>query len=184
MDPKAQKWYGVVAAAVVVIAALGWYFAVHQKAVAPTNVDTNATSTSATTTGQIQITGAQDTSGIQAPSLDRAYTPPSYLPAAQQVQNQKDYNTVVAQLKFDPTNHAYWLQLALYRKAAGDYTGAEEIWLFVIKRWPDDPIPYKNLTDLYLNFMHDKAKAKAILQAGVKAFPDDADLKAQLAAQQ
>jgi len=184
MDRNTQKWYGIAAAIIVIFVATAWYLSAHKDAIAPstqnTATTTNATSTGQTGQGGIQVTGVVDTSGIPAPDLNRPYTPPSYLPAAQKQASVAAYADVVSHLKFDPTNHAYWLQLAIYRKAAGDYTGAETVCLFVTKRWSNDPIPYHNLADLYENYLHDNVKAKAILQAGLKANPGNADLQAML----
>lgn len=164
MDPKAQKWYGIVAAAVVVIAALGWYFAVHQKASAP-STNTTATSTPSTATstgtgGPGSVQGSvPDQSTLKKPDLNRPYTPLSTLPQSVQDNNKKLYATAVEQLKFDPNGIGYWLQLAGLRKGANDFVGAEDVWLYVSARWPKDPIAFNNLGDLYAFSLKNSAKA-------------------------
>lgn len=161
MDPKTQKWYGIVAAAVVVIAAAGWYFAAHNKAVAPTSNtgSNNATSTIGTATTPLDVVGMADESTLQKPNLDRPYTPLSTLPKSVRDNNIKLYTTAVEQLKFNPNGIAYWLQLAQLRKGANDFTGAEEVWVYVTKRWTNDPIAFASLADLYAFSLKNSAKA-------------------------
>lgn len=166
MDPRTQKWYGIVAAAVVIIGAVGWYFAAHNKAVAPTNDmgSMNATSTSGTGTGTttlngVGVVGIADESNIPKPNLDRPYKPLATLPQSVQDNNKKLYATAVEQLKFNPNGIAYWLQLAQLRKGADDFTGAEEVWLYVTKRWPNDPIAFASLADVYAFSLKNSTKA-------------------------
>ncbi len=179
MDPKAQKWYGIVAAAVVVIAALGWYFAAHHKASAPSVSNSTATTTSTTSAsgggnaGPNSSVGSAvpDQSTLQKPDLNRPYKPLSTLPQSVQDNNKKLYATAVQQLKIDPNGIAYWLQLAQLRKGANDFSGAAEVWIYVTKRWPNDPIAFENLGDLYANYMHEAALGVEYWQ---KALPLDA----------
>jgi hypothetical protein len=168
MNEQGKKWYGIVAAAVVIIAALGWYFSYHNKAAAPSgnngglSVSTTtpgaATSTSGAS-GGVQVGAIADTGGIPMPNLNRPYTPPSNLPASVQADDKKAVADAIAQLKIDPNHLAYWLQLAIYRKGANDYAGAEEIWLYCTKRWPTDFTAFEDLGDLYANYMHESAQA-------------------------
>ena len=174
MDSNAQKWYGIVAATVVIIAALGWYFGVHQKAVAPTSTTNNATSTSGTATSTDGLTGVQnipDESTLKQPDLSRPYTPLSTLPQSVQDNNKKLYATAVEQLKFNPNGIAYWLQLAGLRKGANDFTGAEEVWLYVTKRWSTDPIAYNNLGDLYAFSLKSSVQAVVYWNKAIAADP-------------
>lgn len=172
MSENTRKWYGIAAGLLVIVVALGWYFAHTKKAVAPV-VGDMATTTSATSTGTgaVQVTGIPDNSGIKAPDLNRPYTPLSSLPQSIQDNNKKLVATAVAQLKFNPGAIAYWLQLAGLRKGANDFVGAEEIWLFVTKRWPTDPISYNNLADLYENYLHDYTKATVYWNQLIKLSP-------------
>jgi hypothetical protein len=160
MDENTRKWYGVAAAIIVIFVAVAWYFSAHRNAVAPSENST-ATTTTATTTGQTGSvqTGVPNNSGYPAPSLDRPYTPPSNLPTEIQAQSKKAVADAVTQLKIDPNHLAYWLQLAIYRKGAGDYVGAEEVWLYCTKVWPTDPISFENLADLYAYHLKQPAKA-------------------------
>jgi hypothetical protein len=179
MNEQARKWYGIVAAAVVVIAALGIYFAAHKRAVAPTTTTGTASSTSTTGTSTstgaqpVQVTGVADTSTIPKPDLNRPYTPPSNLPANVQTESKKAVAEAITQLKIDPNHLAYWLQLAIYRKGAGDYVGAEEVWLYCTKRWPTDFTAFENLGDLYANYMHNSAKAVEYWNKALALAPKD-----------
>lgn len=164
MNPNTHRWYAVAAGLLVLVVAVAWYLGAHKKAVAPSSQNGNATTTTATTTGQ---TGAgtagsfsvPNTSGYTAPNLDRPYTPPSNLPASVQADSKKAVAEAVAQLKIDPNHLAYWLQLAVYRKGSGDFVGAEEVWLYCTKVWPTDPISFENLGDLYAYSLNQPAKA-------------------------
>lgn len=138
-------------------------------ATSPSAYSSTTSSPSASTTsgqGSAQITAGKAISSdnglattLPEPNLDRPYTPPSDLPAEVQATDREAVAGAVAQLKIDPSHLAYWLQLAIYRKGADDYTGAEEIWLYCVARWPTDPTAYNNLADLYGNYLHEYDKA-------------------------
>jgi hypothetical protein len=184
MNDQTRKWYGIVAAAVVVLAALGFYFAAHKKAVAPSAGTSDiqlATTTGNQPEGEVSIGSVPNTSGIPAPDLNRAYTPPSNLPANVQADSKKAVAAAVKQLKIDPNHLAYWLQLAVYRKGAGDYAGAEEIWVYCTKVWPKDPLSYQNLGDLYGNYLHDYPKAVAYWTKGSELEPKNISVYLSLA---
>lgn len=171
MDENTRKWYGIAAGIIVIFIAFAIYLSAHKNAVAPSENSTATTTTATTTsqTGGVQ-TGVPNTSGYTAPNLDRPYTPPSNLPASVQADSKKKVAEAVAQLKIDPNHLAYWLQLAIYRKGAADFVGAEEVWLYCTKVWPTDPISYENLADLYA--FHLKQPTKAV-EYWNKAIPLD-----------
>lgn len=64
-----------------------------------------------------------------------------------------------------------WMNLAILRKIAGDYRGAETIWLYATEVWPTNPVAFNNLGDLYTNFLKDPAKAKLYYDAAAKLRP-------------
>ena len=66
----------------------------------------------------------------------------------------------IALLSKNSQNFSAWMDLAILHKIGGDYRGAEAIWLYVTKVWPQSPIAFGNLADLYQNFLKDSAKAK------------------------
>ncbi len=166
MNENTRKWYGIAAAVIVIFVAIAWYLGSNGKVIAP-STQTTATTTTATTTGQtgsnttggVTVTGGVNTSGYKAPDLTRPYTPPSYLPASVQADSKKAVAEAVKQLTIDPNHLAYWLQLAIYRKNADDFAGAEEVWVYCTKVWPTDPISYENLADLYAYHMQQPTKA-------------------------
>lgn len=188
MDPKTQKWYGVIAAVVVIIAAAGWYFSAHNKAQAPgVNVDGAATTTDTGATGGVNggvSVGVADDSTIPKPDLNRPYKPLASLPQSVRDNNQKLYTTAVEQLKFNPGMIAYWLQLAGLYKGANDFKGAEEVWLFVTLRWPKDPIAFSNLGDLYAYSLKQPAKAVEYWNKGIAIEPSNVRLYLALATYQ
>ena len=63
-------------------------------------------------------------------------------------------------LATNPNDFNAWLNIAILHKMAGDYRGAEAIWLYATKQWSTSPVAYSNLGDLYQNFLKDSAKAK------------------------
>ncbi len=71
-------------------------------------------------------------------------------------------------LAADPRDFNAWLNLAILHKIAGDYRGAEAIWLYSTKVWPTSPIAYNNLGDLYQNFLKDPIKAKLYYDQAAK----------------
>ncbi len=169
MDGNTRKWYGIAAAIIVIFIAVAWYLSANNKVVAPSDNSTN-TATTTGQTGNVQ-TGIPNMSGYTAPNLDRPYTPPSNLPADIQEQSRKTVAAAITQLKIDPNHLAYWLELAIYRKSAADYVGAEEIWIYATKVWPTDFTAFENLGDLYA--FHLKQPAKAV-EYWNKAIPLDA----------
>lgn len=187
MDSKTQKWYGIVAAAVVIIAAAGWYFSAHNRAVAPS--PSGSDGMFATTTGQgngtaaggTSVIGVPDQSNIPKPDLNRPYTPSASLPANVQAESKKKVAEAITQLKIDPNHIGYWLQLAVYRKGANDFVGAEEVWLYCTKRWPTDFSAYENLGDLYAYSIKDSAKAVEYWKKAIAVAPTHTYTYANLA---
>ncbi len=83
----------------------------------------------------------------------------------------------------DPMDFNTWIDLGTIHKMAGDYKGAEAIWIYASKQWESD-VAHANLGDLYLNFLKDKTKAAASFQAALALKPDNASYKAGLSAAQ
>ena len=71
-------------------------------------------------------------------------------------------------LAINPNDFNAWLNIAILHKMAGDYRGAEAIWLYATKQWSTSPVAYSNLGDLYQNFLKDSAKAKYYSDQAVK----------------
>lgn len=68
----------------------------------------------------------------------------------------------------NPNDLEAWLTLGSVMKAIKNYQMAEDVWLYIIAKWPDDPIAFGNLGDLYTNFLPDLPKAEEYLKKAVE----------------
>lgn len=73
---------------------------------------------------------------------------------------EEHFKKDVQLLKINPQDFNAWMDLAIVYKIGGDYHGAEAIWIYATKEWPESSVAFKNLGDLYQNFLHDSAKAQ------------------------
>ncbi len=155
------------------------------------NSATNASSTQVSATSQngapvqvqsVTLPGNGPSTPLPEPDLNRPYTPPESTPADVQASDKKAVSDAVVQLKSNPNQLDYWLQLALYRKNANDFSGAEEIWLYCVARWPTDPVAYNNLADLYQNYLHEYPKAVAYWDKLMAVQPENISAYVNLAA--
>lgn len=83
------------------------------------------------------------------PPLDRPFTPASRYPEDIRQLSIDKVNAATAELRENPDLVSRWLEIAVYRKGADDFDGAEEIWIYMTKKWPGDPTAYANLANLY-----------------------------------
>ena len=60
------------------------------------------------------------------------------------------------------------LELASYRRLSEDYQGAEEIWLYMTKRYPTDRMAYENLGNLYHYYLKDYPKAEVAMKKSIE----------------
>ncbi len=56
-------------------------------------------------------------------------------------------------------NPSSWAEMARMKKYVDDYEGAEQIYLYVLGKTPDNYMMLGNLADLYLNYLKDYEKA-------------------------
>jgi tetratricopeptide (TPR) repeat protein len=68
-----------------------------------------------------------------------------------------------------------WIVLGVARKEAGDYVGAAAAWQYVSAIAPTNPVSFNNLGDLYMNYLHDNAKAVSNYLTEIKNFPKSLD---------
>src|SRR3989344_1050611 len=115
------------------------------------------------------------------PDLDRPFTPREDLPQSIQDEARAKVASATAELKNQPDLISRWLQLAVYRKGANDFAGAEEIWLYVTKQWPEDAVAYGNLADLYQSSLNDYPKAEEYWKKTIALRPSDSDAYRNLA---
>jgi hypothetical protein len=185
-----SAWLGVGIIVAVLIAGAIFFLRPHM-AGAPVNSVPQATSSSQGSTTVIDLGGGvavQTTGGVtvtpvpdvQAPNLDHKVAYASDLPADVKTAFQSQISAVVAMLKKDPSQFAYWLQLAIDYKVAGDYTAAANVWGYLTKVAPESYVPYADLGDLYQNFLKDYPKAEANYLQAIKLSPQDIDLYIQL----
>lgn len=94
------------------------------------------------------------------PNLDRPFEPRADLPESIREESRQKVATAIEKLKADPSLINNWLEVAVYRKSAGDYQGAEEIWKYLTVQWPQDTVAYNNLADLYQNYLNRPGEAE------------------------
>ncbi len=126
------------------------------------------------TTGAIitEVPLSDEGSGIPAPNYAAPLKFNASVSAEVRSALQAQLDETIRQLNANSDNFALWLNLGILRKMAGDYRGAEEIWLYTSKNWPTGPTSFNNLGDLYQNFLNEPAKAQA-------AYAEAARLQAQ-----
>jgi len=185
-----QKYYlWLVLLAGLIIGAGAWLLFVPKSALAPSPAAQNTTST---TTGV--TVGTMGSSTVTIGEIAQGKTPAEQPPALRPINYsagtsadlkaalQSQYNTLSAQLKASPTRVDLWLSLGTDYKIAGDYAGAIAAWGYVARTGPSsiNYVAYANLGDLYLNFLHDYAKAVANYKAALAIKPGNADYQADL----
>ena len=170
MEPTLRIRYAIAMGLFALVLIMAGYFITHPKTpvahaptteVATTTVSATTTAAKPVTNPSISIPQSADATamGLVVPNLNRPYTPPSYAPADVQASDKATVAAAIKQLKIDPNHLAYWLQLAVYRKQASDFVGAEEILLYCVARWPKDETAFGNLVDIYGNYTHQYDKA-------------------------
>lgn len=106
------------------------------------------------------------------PDLGRPFVPASRLPKDIQDESIKKVASATAELRENPERISRWLEVAVYRKNADDLEGAEEIWVYLTSHWPDNPIPYNNLADLYQNYTNEPRRAEDYWRKLITLRPD------------
>ncbi|OGF83063.1 hypothetical protein A3B18_02635 [Candidatus Giovannonibacteria bacterium RIFCSPLOWO2_01_FULL_46_13] len=76
-------------------------------------------------------------------------------------------------LRKDPQQYSYWMDLALFRKQAGDFNGARIAWEYASEMRPDDFIPRHNLGDLYTYDIVNLTKAEEYYKEAIKRQPTE-----------
>lgn len=107
----------------------------------------------------------------QTPDLDRPFTPRADLPESIQKEASDRVAAATQGLRENPDTLVLWLELAVYRKGANDLEGAEEIWAYAVRKWPEDPVAYNNLADLYQNYLGNYQKAEVYWRKLIELTP-------------
>ena len=162
----------------IVIVVLIVFALVQRLASAPVTTATSTATTASTTSksgvsgsGEFQVTG--DTVNITVPDFSSPlkFSPGIQADVKKALQNAA--NTLKGRLYANSLDLESWINLGTVRKMAGDYTGAEQAWIFVTKAAPTNPIAYNNLGDLYENFLKNYPKAEAAYLNAIKVSPKD-----------
>lgn len=120
-------------------------------------------------------TTALENAGPQ-PDLNRAITFSSTTQPDVKVDLTGKIELAEAALKQDPTQFSQWINLGLYREAAGDYVGAQQAWIYAGKLFPNNFISFSDLGDLYSYYLKDLPLALTNLQIAVKNGPTQINL--------
>jgi len=114
----------------------------------------------------------------QMPDLDRPFTPAERYPESIRQESIQKVESAIAELRENPELVSRWLELAVYRKGADDYEGAEDIWLYMTYTWPAEPTAYGNLADLYQSVLVEPRKAEKYWKKYIEVAPANYDIGA------
>ena len=107
---------------------------------------------------------------IAAPNLDRSVVITANLSEQAKLLSIARIAELTAMIRKNPELSS-WLELGVYRKAIGDWDGAEEIWTYLSSVNPSDAISLANLANLYLYERKDPKKAETFLLAAIERNP-------------
>lgn len=164
----------IIAVVFIMAAALG-FFLFHGKAgedrlSSQTISNASSTSVLATTAGSTTTRNGVTGTGNFAVSNEPTLDVPDFRAAVhfatdttddlRQVINQK-VALVQSALAKDSLNPKLWLDLGTLYKIGGDWSRAEQAWVFVTQASPNNTAAYWNLADLNMNFLKNYPKAEA-----------------------
>ncbi len=112
----------------------------------------------------------------RVPDLDRPFTPAERYPESIRQESINRVNAAIAELRENPELVSRWLEVAVYRKGADDYEGAEEIWRYMTRKWPEDATAYGNLANLYQDELNKPEKAARYWKKYLKVAPQGYDV--------
>ena len=94
---------------------------------------------------------------------------------------EKKVSDLREKLSKDPTFVSGWLDLGIYQKMVGDYSGAIESWKYASRLSPTDYISLGNLGNLYAYYLKDNGQAETYYKQAIAKGPTQAYLYVQLA---
>ena len=167
-----------------------------KQVVAPTNtLDTTSTTTDKLDVTQLEenqkITQdgytiervAVDEKQVPAPDLSRPVTFAAGSQLTPEVRAMITTKIINLQTELRKNNAylAAWIDLGMYQKMAGDYTGTIESWVYATKLSPNNFVAYGNLGDLYAYYLKDNAMAELYYKQAIAKGPTQVYLYTQLA---
>ena len=104
----------------------------------------------------------------ELPELNRPIAIPDFFPpdAAKNVATK--ISEAIVAVEIDTTSFDNWLRLANLRQQIEDYSGAEEIYIYLNIINPENDIAYLNLGNLYQLHLQEFEKAEANLRKGIE----------------
>ncbi len=75
-------------------------------------------------------------------------------------QKTKILNDLKVALEKDPFNINDWISVGITKKFFNDYEGARDAWEYVVVLYPNDPLAFENLGNLYALYLRDNSKAE------------------------
>lgn len=158
--------------------------------VVPTETETSV-DTSTTTTVSIGGVNATIPKGYTVemvgslpagmPSLTRQPVFVATVDASTRTMIQSKVSVLQAILKKEAGQFAPWIDLGIYFKIAGDYTGAKLYWDYAGKLAPKDFISFGNLGNMYAYQLKDMVTAEKYYNQAIKNGPTQVYLYIQLA---
>ncbi len=113
---------------------------------------------------------------IPQPTLKKEIKIPLRYPEFYRESLQKKIQFSLALLKQYPYNTHEWNTLAIYWKAVDDFSGAAEIWEYLLKVSPNNSVYLGNLGELYQSFIKDYPKAERYYLEVMKSNPARVDM--------
>lgn len=90
------------------------------------------------------------------------------LPADFQQKQKEAFAEVLKTIEEHPDSFVAWFNAGSIKSLFGDYTGAEEAWLYATTLAPNQARTYMNLADLYTNKVKDYQKAEWALRTAIE----------------
>lgn len=163
---------GISGVAVVAVLLGGyWYFGGSK--IPGTNTPSDMATTTARTPNYTIEQVALPTLKDSAPSLERGVHFADSVPQEVKDLILKKYDTLKPRLVADPARADDWFDLALLYHSAGDFEGARDVWLFLLKVIPasSDAVLYDNLGKLYKFDLKDYPKSENYFKLSIKTDP-------------
>lgn len=82
-------------------------------------------------------------------------------------QKKSDLNLLAAALAKNPLNINDWITVGVIKKFFNDYEGARDAWEYVVIVYPNDPLAFENLGNLYALYLGNLPKAEYNLKKAI-----------------